>query len=281
MVFDVLRTLGRRWYVVLVGLLLTAGMVFGASAASPPKYDARALVLLLPSKADVGRGGNPLLQLSGLEQPASILAAYFSSAPARDDVAQLSSTAEYEVAIDSSTRGPVLSVDVSDETAEDTMKVLAYLLDRIPEELTRLQEDVDARRNAFVGSMVLTMDREPEVSLSGTIRLMIAALAVGLVGTGFGAVALDGFLRRRRRRMELTSDVGEGTDGEGDEQTSADGSTGLGSAGAADGDRPTRRRGRSGSVAASPAQPADPVEPVDSTEAEQRSVPVGGARKDS
>ena len=200
MVFDVLRALGRRWYVVVIGLLLTAGLVFGAYRASPPEYNARALVLLLPPRADVGKGGNPFLLLSGLEQPAGILAAYFSSANARSDVEAISPTAEYEVGIDDSTRGPVIAIDVTDESPADTLRVLSYLLDQIPGELARLQEEVDTRGDAVVGSMALAVDRKAEPDIRGTIRLMIAALVVGVVGTGFSAVALDGFLLRRRQR---------------------------------------------------------------------------------
>lgn len=202
MVLDVIRALGRRWYVVVIGLLLTGGLVFGAYKASPPEYNARALVLLLPPRADVGKGGNPFLLLSGLEQPAGILAAYFSSAPARSDVEAISPTAEYEVGIDDSTRGPVIAIDVTDESPVDTLRVLAYLLDEIPAELARLQQQVDTRGDAIVGSMSLTVDREAEPDLRGTVRLMIAALVVGVVGTGFAAVALDGFLQRRRQRAE-------------------------------------------------------------------------------
>jgi hypothetical protein len=197
-VLDVIRALGRRWYVVLAGLLLTAGLVFGAYKASPPEYNARALVLLLPSKFDVGKGGNPLLQLDGLEQPASVLSAYFASAPVLAEVAQLSPTAEFDVDLDPSTRGPVIAVDVTDKTAAETLRVRDYLLTRIPGELQRLQQDADARRSAFVDSMLLVADNEAKLDIHGTIRLTIAALVVGLVGTGILAFAIDGLMERRK-----------------------------------------------------------------------------------
>jgi hypothetical protein len=193
-----MRALGRRWYVVLAGLLLTAGLVFGAYKASPPEYNARALVLLLPSKFDLGKGGNPLLRLDGLEQPASILSAYFASAPALAEVKQLSPTAEFEVDLDPSTRGPVIAIDVTDKTAADTLRVRDYLLTRIPTELQRLQQEVHARNNAFVGSKLLVADREAKLDIHGTVRITIAALVVGLVGTGMSAFAIDGFMQRRR-----------------------------------------------------------------------------------
>ena len=82
---------------------------------------------------------------------------------------------------------------------------MSYLLDQIPGELARLQEEVDTRGDAVVGSMALSVDRKAEPDIRGTIRLMIAALVVGVVGTGFSAVALDGFLLRRRQRTGAAS----------------------------------------------------------------------------
>jgi hypothetical protein len=193
-----MRALGRRWYVVLTGLLLTAGLAFGAYKASPPEYNARALVLLLPSKFDVGKGGNPLLQLDGLEQPASILSAYFASAPVLAEVARLSRTAEFEVDLDPSTRGPLIVVDVTDKTAADTLRVRDYLLTRIPTELQRLQQEADARNGAFVNSMLLVADSKPKLDIHSTLRITIAALVIGLVGTGISAFAIDGLMERRR-----------------------------------------------------------------------------------
>ena len=198
MVLDVMRALGRRWYVVLAGLLLTAGLVFAAYKANPPEYNARALLLVIPSKGSLGKGGNPLLQLSGLEQPASVVAAYFASEPALAEVAQLSPTAEFEVALDDSTRGPVIAVDVTDKTAANTLRVLDYLRTRIPSELQRLQEEADARNGTFVGTMLLVADGEAKPDIHGTLRITIAALVVGLVGTGISAFAIDGIMQRRR-----------------------------------------------------------------------------------
>lgn len=211
-----------------VGLLLTAGIVFGAYTVSPPQYHARALVLLLPSRADVGPGGNPFLHLSGLEQPAGILSAYFSSEPASAEVKKISPTAQYEVGIDDSTRGPVIVVDVTDETSLNTLKTLNYLLTRIPEQLSDLQQQVDVRGSAIVGSMPLTVDNQAEVDVRGTVRVMIAALVVGLVATGVSAFALDGLLQRRElKRMTRGSRPGMSdtdADSDSDSDTFAPGS---------------------------------------------------------
>jgi hypothetical protein len=199
-ILDVIRALGRRWYVLLVGLLLTAGLAYGAYSVTPPDYTARGLVLLLPSEASVGNGGNPFLSLSGLEQPASIVAAYFSSTTARDDISKQAPNAEFEVAIDDSTRGPVLAVAVTDKTPSETLATLNYITDQIPLQLRQLQQEVNAPTEAMITSMPLVIDDSVEANRAGTIRMVIAAAVLGLVITGIATFTLDGMLLSRRGR---------------------------------------------------------------------------------
>ena len=209
MVLEVLRALVRRWYVVVAGLLATGALAYGALVASPPEFHARGLVLLLPSDAAVGKGGNPFLLLSGLEQPAGILVASFSSAPARAEVQERSPTADYTIGIDDSTRGPVIAVDVTAASAAETMGTLDYLMARIPQELARLQNSVDAPLDTVIGSMTLTVDTNADVSRAATVRMVIAALVVGLVGTAAAGYAVDARIQRRRLGASETSDQDE------------------------------------------------------------------------
>jgi hypothetical protein len=211
-VLEVLRALGRRWYVLVAGLLATGALAYGALTISPPEFHARGLVLLLPSEAAVGKGGNPFLELSGLEQPAGILVASFSSAPARADVEQRSPTADYTIGIDDSTRGPVIAVDVTAASAAETMGTLDYLVAKIPEELARLQNQVDAPADTAIGSMTLTVDKKAEVSRAATVRMVIAAIVVGLVGTCAAGYGVDALVQRRRLRISGTSGPDQDSD---------------------------------------------------------------------
>ncbi len=219
MILEIVRAVGRRWYVVLVGIALTAGLVQAAVAVSPPEYHARALVLVLPSESAVGEGGNPFLALSGLEQPGSIVVAYFASSTAQAEVAEVSSSAEFAVDLDASTRGPVIALDVTDTSPAAAMATLDFLLQRVPAELERLQEQVGAPAASIITSMPIAVDTAPEVNTSGTLRMAIAAAGAGIVATVLLAFALDGVLLRRRAR-----------------RAAADHSP--------DSDRPTRRRPR-------------------------------------
>lgn len=212
MVLDVVKALGRRWYVVVVGLILSVGLAMGAYSITPPEYNARGLLLLLPGANAVAEGGNPFLSLSGLEQPASIVVAYFSSESAHTEIADRSATAQFQVLLDESTRGPVILVDVTDETADATLSTLDYLLTRIPEELARLQSEVKAPAPSVITSMPITVDGEAERDSSATIRNVIAAGVVGIVLTGFAAFALDGILLRRRMRRNSSGSTSADAD---------------------------------------------------------------------
>lgn len=205
MLLNVSRVVARRWYIVLVGLLLTSGLGYGATLAVSPDYTSRALILVLPAEEAVGADGNPFLALGGLEQPASLVTAYFRSTTAQQEVAERSATASYLVALDEQVRGPVILVQVTDTTAEQSLLTLDYLTERIPEELARLQEEVRAPESSTLQSMLLNKDVEAVEDSGATTRLVIAAVAAGLVGTAFLAFWLDGVLTRRAARRPVRS----------------------------------------------------------------------------
>lgn len=200
MLTEVFHALARRWYVVLGGLLATVALVFAAYAVTPTQYTARGLVLLLPSADATAEAGNPFLALSGLEQPAGVIVAYFASSSAQKEVEALSPSAEYLVAIDDSTRGPAISVNVTDSTAASAIAMLDHLMDRVPQELSRIQAELDVPTSAAVGSMALTADSVAEQDRSAMIRMVIAAAGLGILLTGAAAFTLDGILLRRRQR---------------------------------------------------------------------------------
>lgn len=200
MLTDYTGALRRRWYLVIAGLLLTGLLGYGAASANPPTYTARGLVLLLPSEEAVGEGGNPFLLLGGLDLPARVLVAYFSSDSAQEDVARQAPDAEVSVLLEESTRGPVIAIEVSDSTPRGAVETLRYVAGEIPANLARLQNEVGAPERAALTSMPLTMDTAAETDNGDALRMTTAAVAVGLGGTALLVFAVDGMLLRRRSR---------------------------------------------------------------------------------
>jgi len=202
-----LRALKRRWYVLVLGLLATAGLLYVAWDLTPPTYIARGTELLLPPTQQVDEGTqNALLELSGLDAPASLVIGQLDSQAVHDQVAEFSPEAEYTVETDPSLRGPTVLVTMNDATPEQVLASLAYVLDLVPRTLSTMQANLDVPTTATVTSMRLTADTEPEVEYSATVRLLVLVAGVGAVGTVVLAVALDALFGRDRRRKPMGSD---------------------------------------------------------------------------
>lgn len=194
---DVLGPIRRRWYILLVGLVLAGCAGWAAGVFAPSQYTARGLVMLLPSPLTTGPKGNPLLNLGGLELPARVLIAYYSSEPAQSDLEKVAPKATVQVALEASTQGPIIAVDVKDATPDGAMSVLHYVTDSIPENLARIQQEVGTSKQAAVGSMPLVLDTEARRDSSLMVRLVVAAVLAVLALTFFLVFAVDGILVRR------------------------------------------------------------------------------------
>ncbi|MET0887412.1 MAG: hypothetical protein ABWX92_13280 [Mycetocola sp.] len=190
----------RRWYILAVGLIVSLGLAYGGTLASPPHFSARALVMLLPSQATVGPNGNPFLDLSGLDLPARVVVSSLTSTSTRDAVGEEYPDIDYAVSIEESTRGPVIALDVTGPTEVATLEALPYLMQQSRATLEGLQAEVEAPPNATIRSMVLAQDRSATEERGGTLRLAIAGFVAGLVATLFAASAIDGRSRQRRAR---------------------------------------------------------------------------------
>lgn len=199
---DLLGVFRRRWYLALLGLILTAALGYGAVVTNPPSYTARGLVLLLPSQASLKTTPNPLLGLVGLDLPGRVVTAYYSSADAQADLKRVAPSAEISVYVDDSTGGPVIAVDVKDSTPENTIKALNYVVDSIPVQLARIQQQVGATAENSVRSAPLIVDSKAQITHRDQIRIIIAAIGVGLIGTVVIVFAIDGIALRRRRKAE-------------------------------------------------------------------------------
>jgi hypothetical protein len=136
--------------------------------------------------------------------------AYFSGATAQAEVKANAPTAQYQVSINSTTRGPIIEVNVTDKSAKGALSALDYLTAQIPVELQHLQQQVDAPADAVITSMPLTIDAKAKADYSGTIRMIITAVVVGLLVTGLVAFGLDGLLLHRRARQQARAERGNG-----------------------------------------------------------------------
>lgn len=197
---EVFSALGRGWYILVVGLALTAGAGWFAYQHTPTDYTARSLVLLLPpvNTAD-STGTNPFLQLGGLEVTARVLVATYSGTAFQDEIASRSPDAEVVVSMDESTQGGVIAVDVKDRGEKRTLDLLGYVTGTVSERLAGLQSDVGVDSKDIVRSMILAKDAEAKPDFQSLIRVLVLVVGGGVVFTGVLALVVDALLVRRRR----------------------------------------------------------------------------------
>ena len=213
---DLLRGLGRRWYVVVLGLLATAALCVGAMRLVPVDYVAQSSVLLLPSSSTIGTGGNPYLALGGLQGAADVLARAMTDDTISTQIAPQGGTAEYTVERDTTTSGPMLIVMATDVTNDGAVATLDAALAQAPKLLSQLQSSVGAPSNTLIGLGTITQDTVAQPEIKSQLRAVILAGVVGLALTVFGTNLLDALLIRRRGPRRSTAALGATSDPEPD-----------------------------------------------------------------
>lgn len=196
---DTLDVLRRRWYLVLLAVLISIGLVSLLATRLEPAYRATASVVLVPPDSTVGEAGNPYLFLGGLSQSVDVLSRSVNSETTRNKVEDLAPSGHYETVADATTSAPILVVTTEDSSGDGAMNLLAAVLAQVPTSLSELQDQVGVASNARITSQVVTASDEPEVAQKARVRSLamvgIAALGVGLLITGL----VDGLLARRGR----------------------------------------------------------------------------------
>jgi hypothetical protein len=200
---DLLAALRRRWYAVIVGLLITAGLCVGAAKVAPAEYVAQSSIVLLPPATTVGTGGNPYLSLSGLQGAADVLARAMSGEAVSDVVAPAGGTATYTFEPDATTNGPMLVIEARDSSADGALSTLEQLLIIAPQELEKFQTAVGAPAESLIRVSTVTRDTTAETDRKSQTRAVIVAGVLGLALTVFGTSMLDGLLRRRKKSNRI------------------------------------------------------------------------------
>ncbi|MBA4608138.1 hypothetical protein H1W00_06575 [Aeromicrobium sp. Marseille-Q0843] len=209
MLVEVIKTVLRRWYVVVAGLLLTGVLGYAAYSSTPPVYEASGTVLLLPPEDQVSGEGikNPFLQLNNLDVPTSLVVARLNGDEVREQILEQQPGALYEVTTDPTMRGPVVLVQVSAQSAKATVDTLEAVLAAAPTALTDLQAQQDVPKGDSITSMQLAADLEATAVTRATTRAVVAAVAVGLALTAGATAGIDAIARRRRARRRREADA--------------------------------------------------------------------------
>lgn len=197
---DLIVSCLRRWYLLLVGLILAVVLAYAAFGAVSPTYEAKASMVLVPPQVAVTTGENPFLYLGGLDQALGVLQVKVTAPEIADPLLNKYDNAEVSVAKDDETSGPILVVLVTGQDPESTMGLLRGMQKTVPATLTDLQKQLKVPEASVIGILTLAADDEPTVVRKKQIQLTAVAGALGAGGTVLLTGLADGLILRRRDR---------------------------------------------------------------------------------
>lgn len=187
----------RRWPLVIAALVVTAGIVLGASTVVKPTYQASASMVLVPPVNPSEPTENRYLGLGGLKQSADVLARSMKSAETTRAIEALAPAGSYQIDPDVASTAPILVVNATGATSAGAERMLAATLDQLPLNLQLLQESVDIKTPNQITRVMVSRDEAPEAVQKLRLRILGFLTACLLI---LGALALgiaDGVLLRR------------------------------------------------------------------------------------
>lgn len=216
---DVTESLLRRWYLVVLALVLTAGVGLVAAKAMSPTYRTEASVVLIPPKGTVDPTENQFLNLAGLSQAVDVLSRSLNDDEVHALVAETAPDGTFEVMRDGATSAPVLVIAAKAESAADADAVVTAVLEQVPVNLSALQSALAIRQGAEITSLPLDRDDEPVASQKTRVRAIAAVMLLCLIGSTLLIGMVDGLLlvRSWRRQTNGAKRRPNGVDGQGDD----------------------------------------------------------------
>jgi uncharacterized protein involved in exopolysaccharide biosynthesis len=199
---DLARGLARRWYILVVGIVLTIPAALIAFTSTPVTYTAQASMVLLPPTSSVEKTGNPYLQLDGLSQALEILGQRLSAESERSSLNDDHPGVGYDAGPDTTTSGPILLISTEAPHARDAITTLADLRIAARSTLDQMQAQLDVPTASRIRITDVAVDDSPTVSTKARTQVTLILIAGGIVITVLVAGIVDRALAARRRRRE-------------------------------------------------------------------------------
>ena len=215
-----LRVLRHRWYVVVLGLVLTLALGFGATKAVKPTYKATSVLLLLPPSG--GKGDNPYLNLGAISGVTDVLNRALSGPDIDAQMRAQGLDGSFEITPDTSSSGPLVDVTGTAKTQAEAISITLFAAELIPGTLKQLQQQAGVLDNAvLITSTVINKAQKASAVRSSQTRAVIAAVALGILLTILLAALVERLTTQRRETDEVD---------EADEADDADEASGGGDA---------------------------------------------------
>lgn len=201
---ETMKSLARRWYIVLLGLALTAGMAYLVSDKVPTTFEATGSVILMPPSETVGIDGNPYLSLGGLNEAQEVLVRRSSALEVTEPILSGRPGSSYSVQSDRTASTPIIVVTAEARTAASAIETREVAMESVIGTLKVMQDEAHVKKELRVNAQNLVVDADALPKTKTKTQLLLLAVGGGAVGTLILAGAVDGWLIERRIRKSST-----------------------------------------------------------------------------
>lgn len=180
---EIVRVMRRRWYVLLPGLLLTAGLLAVVAVLVPVSYQSQATVLLLNSrKATADYDGNPFLSTqTSLTGMADSLARSLGSDDSLKELRSRGAEGTFETKLADNAQGPLLWLTVTGTDAGSVLASDRILAAYAGERLEEFQERQSVDPEAMIRMTTIVPPQKPVAQSKTRLQYLVMAGGLGLV----------------------------------------------------------------------------------------------------
>ncbi|MEV5972701.1 chain length determinant protein [Streptomyces sp. NPDC051921] len=202
---EIFRVMCRRWYVLVPGLLLTAGLTVGAWLLVPVSYESQSTVAMLNSRKGAEADGNPFLSMEpSLTGMADSLARNVNSDASAAELKAQGLTEKYEAKIADNAQGPLLWLTVTGEDRDAVLQGNKTLMAFTAQRLEDLQADQKVSPDSMIRITTIVPPQDPEPQLKSKVQYLVMAAGLGivlsLVATFFAEARRRGRSPRKHRQ---------------------------------------------------------------------------------
>ncbi|MFK4100476.1 chain length determinant protein [Streptomyces sp. NPDC019531] len=182
---EIFRVMRRRWYVLLPGLLLAAGLTFAVTVVVPVTYQSQSTVVLLNSqKATKAYDGNPFLSTqTSLTGMADSLARNLNSDVSVRELKSRGASGTFEAKLADNAQGPLLWLTVTGTDKKAVLTSDRLLTAYAKERLKEFQEQQSVDQNAMIRMSTIVSPQTPAAQTKTRLEYMIMAGGAGFVLT--------------------------------------------------------------------------------------------------
>lgn len=217
---NVAKIAWRRWYAVLVGVVLTAAGA-GLVLTLPPTYEATSVLVLLapntpaPGAIPTGEDApddptvNPYQAFDGsITVTAELMSTEMTQPRVVADLVARGASPDYQVTTDPDTGGPTVTITTRAGSAAEALKSTRLVTSEFHRQLEARQLTAGAPTGSLITASEVVDAVQADQLVSGRIRALVAVLAVGTVASIVLALAVDAIANARRRRRDRSDPPG-------------------------------------------------------------------------